>query len=248
MADRRLEEDGSDPNRRRQHGLATSSSSRSTLARSRVTDSSQQARSSRSTAAEPSARASTSQSQQAAMMAVNPQHTYGTQRGESSGYRAGEMRSVAVTEGSSDSSEDGEDEDGSDDNGEQGERDTSSRQRRSDSIITTQDFRALQERAHAAVKRLREQGYPEDQAVAAVRQKFKETLGGEHSTRGSDTRQGSESRGGTYNDAVLRDRLPGHFTGPLSWKGRELGRGSEIVKLGSSDIESVKSAIAQYKG
>lgn len=144
-----------------------------------------------------------------------------------------------MAEDDDDSSEDqedeDEDEDDSDDNDEQREPSTSSRQRRSDSIITSEDIQSLQERARAAVKHLTQQGYPEDQAVAAVRQKFKDTLG-------------SDLRGDTHDDSLLRDRLPGPFKGALSWKGRDLRRGVEIVTLGSSDIKQLKIAIAQYKG
>lgn len=126
---------------------------------------------------------------------------------------------------------------------------TTSRQQRSDSIMTTSEGAgALQQQARAAVQRLTAQGYREDQAVALVREELRKKLGGNQNISASDNNQSGSGTGTGEEDSALRARLPGAFQGHLAWKGQDLSRACEVIKLGSSDINAIQSAVVRFKG
>ena len=259
MADRWVEDDGSESSRRRQRGLAAPSNSQSASGtRIPVPSAQQQARASRDPRTDPRTSTSPSQSQQTSAIAPGSRYLHTAQRGESSGYRTARTRASGQEDDSSEPSNDDSDDDDEDDEAEDDGEDnyngrnkqsTTSRQQRSDSIMTTSEGTgALQRQARAAVQRLRTQGYREDQAIALVREELRKKLGSNPDTDASDNDQSGSGRGTGEDESALRARLPGAFQGRLAWKGQDLPRACEVIKLGSSDIKAVQSAVARFKG
>ena len=125
----------------------------------------------------------------------------------------------------------------------------------------------LRNRQTLLLRQLMDHGYSEQQAAAVVQERTRQSLEqmriqprqNDKSEETDEDEEEEESSEDESEDEVnddnndndrkntIRDRLPGPFKGRLAWKGEDLERGCEIIKLGSSDIESIRSAVKKCK-
>lgn len=136
---------------------------------------------------------------------------------------------------------------------------------RTESMVTSQDMTQdtlLKQQARTAYQRLIDQGYNEEDAMRAIKNQMQRVsiartaraeTKNKSSDRDSDDEEADEEDEEDESeddddeddpDAAMRSRFPGPFKGPQDWRGRDLENGCEVVSLSSSDIDSIRSAVA----
>jgi hypothetical protein len=114
------------------------------------------------------------------------------------------------------------------------------RQQRSGSHIETSEESqpvTLQQYAQAAVKRLRDRGYSEDDAIAAVRQEYRKRMGGKQSCKDDDNNgdgEGDEDEDGEDSDDDAGRTPSSRQAQPSSRGGRQTQRSTHGQQGGST--------------